>query len=173
MFGNGGRSARGDSSCDASSGEAPLRDVSPRDIAIQFLARREYSRAELATRMGAKGVESDEIHRTLDQLAEDGLQSDARFAEVFVRSRIARGQGPVRIRVDLGQRGVDEPLMTLAFEAESPDWQSLACQALAKRFDGPGATPRERAKRERFLAGRGFEFDHVRHAMTHAWREES
>jgi len=123
--------------------------------------------------MSAKGLESGDIHRTLDDLVNEGLQSDARFAEVFVRSRIARGQGPVRIRVDMGQRGVAEPLMALAFEAESPDWQHLACLALAKRFDGPGAAPRERAKRERFLAGRGFEFDHVRHAMTHAWHDET
>jgi regulatory protein len=123
--------------------------------------------------MRAKGVESEEIRTTLDDLARAGLQSDARFAEVFVRSRVARGQGPVKIRVDLGQRGISEPLMALAFETESPDWQALACQALAKRFDDPGATPRERAKRERFLAGRGFEFDHVRHAMARAWQDEA
>jgi len=151
---------------------ASARDVSPRDIAIQFLARREYSRAELESRLHAKGVESEEIRTTLDDLARADLQSDARFAEVFVRSRVARGQGPVKIRVDLGQRGITEPLMALAFETESPDWPALACQALAKRFEGPGTTPRERAKRERFLAGRGFEFDHVRHAMNWAWRDE-
>ncbi|WP_425353298.1 regulatory protein RecX [Salinicola halimionae] len=138
-------------------------------MAIQFLARREYSRVELESRMRSKGVENEEIRTTLDDLARADLQSDARFAEVFVRSRVARGQGPVKIRVDLGQRGISEPLMVLAFETESPDWQALACQALAKRFDDPGATPRERAKRERFLAGRGFEFDHVRHAMAYAW----
>ena len=162
MFGNGGGEP---------TGGAMSREVSPRDMAIQYLARREYSRAELVSRLSAKGVDSDDIHRVLDDLADEGLQSDARFAEVFVRSRIARGQGPVRIRVDMGQRGIAEPLMVLAFEAESPDWQSLACEALAKRFDGPGATPRERAKRERFLAGRGFEFDQVRHAMKHAWND--
>ncbi|MGM8931825.1 regulatory protein RecX [Salinicola halophyticus] len=163
----------GDSPRGVSPGDGSSRDASPRDVAIRFLARREYSRVELESRLHAKGVESEEIRATLDDLARDGLQSDARFAEVFVRSRVARGQGPVRIRVDLGQRGISEPLMTLAFETESPDWQALACQALAKRFDDPGATPRERAKRERFLAGRGFEFDDVRHAMACAWQDEA
>ncbi|WP_110648068.1 regulatory protein RecX [Salinicola peritrichatus] len=144
-------------------------DLSPRDLAIQLLARREYSRAELIQRLGAKGVEPAAIDATLKALAEEGLQSDARFAEVFVRSRIALGHGPLKIRVELGQRGIADSLMTPAFEAEAPDWRKLACLALAKRFDGPGATPRERAKRERFLAGRGFEFDQVRYAMNHAW----
>lgn len=161
-----------DISSQASSAAEEAPKVSPRDMAIQYLARREYARAELESRLSAKGVDGESIQRTLDALESDGLQSDARFAEVFVRSRISRGQGPVRIRVDLGQKKIDDSLMSLAFEAESPDWQVLACQALAKRFDGPGASPRERAKRERFLAGRGFEFDHVRHAMAHAWQDD-
>ncbi|WP_251977098.1 regulatory protein RecX [Salinicola avicenniae] len=144
-------------------------ELSPREIAIQFLARREYARAELAQRLAAKAVAEEAIAPALDALAADGLQSDERFAEVFVRSRIARGQGPVKIRADIRQRGIDDALTALALESEAPDWDELACQALAKRFDGPGASPRERARRERFLAGRGFEFDQVRHAMTHAW----
>ncbi|GHB20580.1 regulatory protein RecX [Salinicola rhizosphaerae] len=141
----------------------------PREIAIQFLARREYSRAELAQRLSDKGVAAEAVAPALDALSADGLQSDERFAEVFVRSRIARGQGPVKVRADIRTRGIDDALVGLALEAEAPDWQELACHALAKRFDGPGATPRERARRERFLAGRGFEFDHVRHAMKYAW----
>ncbi|KFF48080.1 recombinase RecX [Gammaproteobacteria bacterium MFB021] len=150
---------------------ADAAEIPPRERAIALLARREYSRAELEQRLAAKGVESDEIAATLDTLAAEGLQSDTRFAEIFVRSRVQLGHGPVRIRGDLAQRGIDDALAALAFEAEAPDWQDLACQALAKRFSGPGSTPRERAKRERFLAGRGFGFDQVRHAMRHAWED--
>ncbi|WP_370657022.1 RecX family transcriptional regulator, partial [Klebsiella pneumoniae] len=47
------------------------------------------------------------------------------------------------------------------------------CAALARRFTGPGDTPRERARRERFLASRGFDFDQVRHALAHAWDSTS
>ncbi len=140
-------------------------------MAIQYLARREYSRAELVQRLQSKGVAIEAIDPALDGLAAEGLQSDSRFAEVFVRSRLVRGQGPNRIRADIRQRGIDDSLTDLAFEAESPDWCELATQALAKRFDDAGASPRERAKRERFLAGRGFEFDQVRHAMQHAWED--
>lgn len=138
-------------------------------MAIQYLARREYSRAELVQRLQSKSVAEEAIAPALDQLAQDGLQSDDRFAEVFVRSRIARGQGPNKIRADIRQRGIDDAATAAAIEAESPDWRELAAQALGKRFDEAGATPRDRARRERFLAGRGFEFDHVRYAMNHAW----
>ena len=45
---------------------------SPREMAIALLARREYSRAELATRLQAKQVPADEIDVCLDELAEKG-----------------------------------------------------------------------------------------------------
>ncbi|MFW6346910.1 MAG: regulatory protein RecX [Halomonas sp.] len=150
-------------------------DATPRDDAIRLLARREHSRAELASRLAAKGHEPAAIGECLDALVEQGLQSDARFAESFLRSRLLRGQGPLKIRAELERRGIDRELMravvdaaTVA-EAGEADWHELACQTLARRFSGPGDSPRERARRERFLAGRGFDFDQVRFALDHAW----
>ncbi|GAA0636444.1 regulatory protein RecX [Halomonas beimenensis] len=146
-------------------------DTTPREDAIRLLARREYARAELRDRLAAKGHESAAIEACLTELAEQGLQSDARFAESFLRARIARGQGPVRIRAELSRRGIDDATARAAFDEaqEEVDWFALAAEALARRFAGPGAGPRERARRERFLAGRGFDFDQLRHALAHAW----
>ncbi|MCG7601444.1 recombination regulator RecX [Halomonas sp. McH1-25] len=155
------------------SGRVSPQESSPRDDAIRLLARREYARAELERRLGAKGHALDDIERALDALAAEGLQSDERFAEIFVRSRIARGQGPIKIRAELGERGIAAEQARQAFDEaqarEAVDWCALACETLAKRFTGPGEGPRERARRERFLAGRGFDFDQVRHALAHAW----
>ncbi|MDZ7854413.1 MAG: regulatory protein RecX [Halomonas sp.] len=154
----------------SSSGES-----SPRDAAIRLLARREHSRRELAERLAAQGHPSDGITECLDALAEQGLQSDTRFAESFLRSRLLRGQGPLKIRVELERRGLDREEIHYAFDeaerAGEGDWFALACEALSRRFTGPGDTPRERARRERFLAQRGFDFDQVRHALKHAWDE--
>ncbi|MCW4149682.1 recombination regulator RecX [Halomonas sp. 18H] len=146
-------------------------DSSPRDDAIRLLARREYGRQELRQRLAAKGHEPDQVEACLDELEEQGLQSDQRFAESFLRSRVARGQGPVKVRAELGQRGIDDATQAQAFDevADEVDWYELAAAVLARRFSGPGDSPRERARRERFLAGRGFDFDQLRHAMTHAW----
>ncbi|WP_136247383.1 regulatory protein RecX [Halomonas borealis] len=151
----------------------PERDTAAtlRDDAIRLLARREYAWAELRARLVAKGHDPAEVEAGLTALAEQGLQSDARFAESFLRSRVMRGQGPVRIRAELSRRGVDEATARHAFDEAGGevDWFELAAEALARRFPGPGEGVRERARRERFLAGRGFEFDQLRHAMTHAW----
>ena len=152
-------------------------ESTPRDDAIRLLARREYSRHELAERLAAKGHEPETIAECLDALAEQDLQSDARFAESFLRSRILRGQGPLKIRLDLEHRGLERELIRHAFdEAEQRgevDWFALARDALARRFSGPGDSPRERARRERFLAQRGFDFDQVRHALETAWSTDA
>ncbi|WP_192035398.1 regulatory protein RecX [Halomonas sp. YLGW01] len=142
---------------------------SPRGDAIRLLARREYSRHELESRLTAKGHTPAEVAACLDALVEQGLQSDARFAEHFVRSRIQRGQGPRKVRAELDQRGVGRETVDEALNDAEVDWFALAAETLARRFSGPGEGSRERAKRERFLAGRGFDFDQLRHAQAHAW----
>ncbi len=146
------------------------QQVSPREMAINFLARREYSRAELESRMARKEVAPEEIAACLDALAEQGLQSDARFAESFVRTRVLRGQGVRRIQSELFQRGVEQSVQRQALAdvvaQENVDWFALAADTLARRFQTPGDTPKERARRERFLASRGFEFDQIRHALA-------
>jgi regulatory protein len=146
---------------------------SPRDDAIRLLARREYSRAELVERLVRRGHEPGDINDCLAALVEEGLQSDARFAESFLRSRVMRGQGPLKIRSELERRGLDRERIRIAFsELENEvDWFALAREAVAKRFAGQGDSPRECARRERFLASRGFDFEQVRHALEHAWDE--
>ena len=155
----------------AAPGNALSNEPTPRDDAIRLLARREYSRAELAGRLAARNHDAESIQQALDALEAEGLQSDARFAESFVRSRLARGQGPMKVRAGLHERGIERELIGTVLDAAqtATDWRVLACEALAKRFDGPGATPRERARRERFLAGRGFDFEQMKYALAHAW----
>ncbi|MCC5881332.1 MAG: regulatory protein RecX [Halomonas sp.] len=145
------------------------RDTSPRDDAIRLLARREYARAELTQRLLARAHSTEAIDACLDALADEGLQSDARFVESFLRSRIARGQGPLKVRAELERRGVERGLIAAALtkaERESEvDWFELAADVLARRFSSGDGSLRERARRERFLLSRGFEFEQVRHAL--------
>ena len=133
------------------------------DVAVGLLARREHSRAELCQKLAERGFDDQAQQAALDALSQAGLQSDARFVESFIRSRIARGQGPVRIRAELGRRGVDgEQAHQGLLDAESElDWSALAEQALQKRWPQVPTEPREKAKAMRFLAQRGFPQDVV------------
>ena len=57
------------------------------------------------------------------QLVDDGLQSDERFTEAFVRSRINQGKGPARIRADLRERGINDAVIAdgLRIVGEAPE----------------------------------------------------
>ena len=142
---------------------------SARDDIIALLARREYSASELDDRLRRKGHEAEAIDTALTALQEEGLQSDARFTEHFVRSHVARGQGAIKIASALYQRGIDAAMARQALADSETDWFSLACEVLARRFSDPGHTPAEQAKRLRYLASRGFNGEQSRHALACAF----
>lgn len=141
----------------------------PYEEAIALLARREYTRNELEERLLRHEHPPEEVHALLDRLAEDNLQSDARFVEHFVRSRIARLQGPRKISAELAGRGIDREMIAQALEESDADWMALAAEALERRFDGPGDDMKARAKRQRFLASRGFDGQQCSSALRLAW----
>ena len=134
--------------------------------AMDLLARREHSRRELRDKLLARLEETGALDEVLDRLEQDGLLSDQRFAEAFVRSRINRGQGPVRLRQELMQRGVSETLIHQAIESEGADWFALAQEVALRRFGPDTASDRrELARRLRFLQYRGFTTEQCRQAL--------
>jgi regulatory protein len=145
-------------------GAKPRR--SARLAAMDLLARREHARAELRDKLLARDFPADEVAAALEALAAEGLQSDARFVEAFVRSRLGRGQGPLRILAELRQRAVAPELVDGALAGAGVDWTALARAARERRF-GPGcpADWAERARQARFLAQRGFSSEQVRGAL--------
>lgn len=136
------------------------------DVALRLLARREHSQRELRTKLSSRGYEAGEIARTLDRLAGRGLVSDERFAEVFLRSRLERGQGPLKIRAQLRERGVDAPLIDAALKKAAMDWDRCAATARSRRFgEAPPGDREEMARQARFLRGRGFSEGQVARAV--------
>jgi len=136
--------------------------------ALNLLARREHSLKELKTKLQKRYSDSccGLIDDILCVIKEDNLQSDCRFAESFIRSRVNKGQGQYRIESELQQRGVTENDIYWAFQQEPIDWLQLARNVTHKRF---GETPpldlKERAQRCRFLQYRGFSNDQIEYAL--------
>ncbi len=140
--------------------EADLAQVRAR--AIRLLARREHSRLELTRKLQQRGLDSGLISAALDDLAQEGLQSDQRYADSLINSRIGRGQGPLKIRAELNQGGVDDALVEAALKEQSPDWSALASQVRRRRFGAElPAAYEEKVRQARFLSGRGFASDTI------------
>jgi regulatory protein len=135
-------------------------------VALGLLARREHGRRELERKLTSRGFEPAVVAAVLEELETAGSLAEARFTESFVRSRVARGQGPARIRAQLAQRGVDATEVDQALRGGEVDWLEIVRAARRKRF-GP-SPPRdlaEKARQARFLTYRGFDSALVRAAL--------
>ena len=124
-----------------------------RQRAIRLLARREHTRAELTAKLMPHGT-TDEIDTVLNELAASGLQSDARFAEAFVRARSAR-LGSSSLRHTLRQKGVADDLIDSQV-ADLPAEIDRARTLWQKKFPAAPASRNEWARQARFLQSRGF-----------------
>lgn len=125
-----------------------------------MLGHREHGRLEIARKLRAKGHSAEVVDAVVTRLVALELISDVRFAEGFVRSRLQRGQGPLRIRADMRHRGIDDQLVDDVLTETGEFWQRQAEQARQKRFGE--ARPGERTtwnRQARFLSQRGFPSD--------------
>lgn len=100
------------------------------------------------------------IESVLDDLADRGLQSDRRYAECYVRSRIGKGYGYLRLVEELKQRGIGQDEIP---DLSEIDWNQSITRVYTRKYGNlPPLTPAERASRERFLRMRGFSSDEIR-----------
>ena len=137
-----------------------------RTAALALLAGRDFGRRELAERLIRKGYPATLVETVVAGLAADRSLSEERFVEQYIAQHAARGQGPVRIRAELRERGVEPAAIESALEESSADWVQSARQARLRRFGaGLPANLRERAKQARFLQYRGFSSEQIRAAL--------
>jgi regulatory protein len=143
--------------------------------AFGLLARREYSRTELASKLASRPMKKADdweppdsviLEELLDSLVERNLQSDERFAESFSRDRINRGRGPMKLRAEMRDRGISDQLQREALIELEVDWFKQAVDVRRRRFGLAKVEEfKEKARQMRFLQSRGFSQDHISHAM--------
>lgn len=142
-------------------------------VALRMLANREHSREELRRKLASKAQEGDDVEAVLDLMQSRGFQSDARFAESFVRSREQRF-GSARLRRELEERGVDSMLAGETLDSTLPaDELSRARAVWMRKF---GVAPQDRkewARQARFLQARGFTVDVIRKLLKEPFDESA
>lgn len=132
--------------------------------ALRLLARREHSRDELARKLSPYAESQEALESVVRELENKKLLSNERFAEVRAHW-LARKYGAAKIRQDLKAKGVEDDLIErISTEGELERAQAI----LARKYRVPATTREERARRARFLQGRGFSCDIIRRLVPAA-----
>jgi len=130
--------------------------------AMRMLVRREHSVFELTQKLTTKEFDRVDIEQTLGLLIEQNYQSDERFTADFIQMRFNQGKGPIKIAVDLRQRGIN------SFDLSMHDFYVLAQQIRVRKFGKQIPDDyKQQAKQKRFLQSRGFDFEQINQAFSH------
>ena len=116
-------------------------------------------------KLAQRGVDQERAAEVVGELARSGWQSDTRYVQSLVRTRVAQGFGPLRIESELENAGVADGLIREIMVAVDADWKALAVELHARKFGQVPQTGPEWQKQYRHLAGRGFEAEQIYAAL--------
>lgn len=160
------------------SGGGSGRGSSPslRARALQYLARREYSRAELRSKLLRHAQAEDDFDQAfdtsidqadtsaldalLDDLTARGWLSDERAAAQLLHVKRSRF-GTQRITHELRQKGIGEELISAALPSLKEGELEAAREVWRRKFGKLPQDAKEKGKQIRFLQSRGFSMDVV------------
>ncbi len=138
---------------------------------IDMVSRREHSSKEIASKLRNEGYSATAADSAVEKGVELRLVNDARFAESFIRMKLACGWGPVRLERELANRGIALREVSGWPEdfLEDDDVQERAMRLLSsKRIPEKNAYP----KLVRFLASRGYPLSVCKEAVSRRLSDE-
>ena len=149
----------------------PPRPIDPSDFqgcrkaALKSLARRDFCRNELRSKLVRQGYESQIAAAVIQALEESKLLDDRAYIEHFISHQSGRGQGPDRISRKLLALGLNCELVGRLIE-EGHDWAASAQEARRKKFGPLLPTVKDDIhKQSQFLRYRGFATAQIRAAL--------
>ena len=116
-------------------------------------------------KLAQRGIDRERAAEVVGELARSGWQSDTRYVQSLVRTRVAQGFGPLRIESELEGAGVADSLIRQTLVEVDADWKALAVELHTRKFGRIPQTGPEWQKQYRHLAGRGFEAEQIYAAL--------
>ena len=133
--------------------------------ALSLLARREYSKQELARRLLQYTEDPDTIPPLIEEFEQRGWLSEKRVVEQVMASR-RRRFGTRKITQELRQKGLSDDAIAGARESLKDSELDAAREVWRRKFGAPPADARDKARQMRFLQGRGFGLDTIRKVVA-------
>jgi regulatory protein len=101
---------------------------------LRILNYRFNSEAELRAKLDRKEFPRDAIDAAISRLRDERWLDDARFAAAFVRTRLRKGIGRLRIKRELQAAGVESTTIAQALDLPEHDDRAAAITAAKKRL---------------------------------------
>jgi len=129
--------------------------------ALDLLARRAHFSEELRRKLETRGFDHEEVDLVIARLTEERYLDDSAAAKGLVSGPLRRkGYGPMRVRMELVKRGLDEDLATEIVRTSFAEGETQLARRMAERWlrrRGGGREARsEREALARHLARKGF-----------------
>lgn len=135
--------------------------------AINLLARRERSQLELKRKLIARGFSKGVIDNVLTVLSKENLQNDERFVESYIRMRMNRGYGPLRILAELRKRGIAADVAGELLDTNDSVWFEQVQIARCKKFGNENPKDfQQRSKQAQFLQYKGFTGEQIKYVLS-------
>ena len=157
------------------------------DQALRRVTHREYGEEELRRKLKQYSNNKQDIDIVLEQMKQAGHLRDERFIEAYIQSRVRRGFGPVRITLELREKGIRADAIKKYLTIWQSSWLSLAKRVLEKKHS-------EKRKRlnsvqndisdeesqqayslatRRFLTYRGFDSNIIQQAISEQYSKKN
>ena len=150
-----------------------MSDTNPWNKALDLLSRREHSIYELKQKLEnrLKDLDKAELETTIQNLKDQNLLSDARFAAAVIKQKSSQGYGPKYIEMYLNSKNVSASDYDL--ESHNINWQKICEYQISKKLRSTKIDFKEREKISRFLSNRGFNYEIIKSAFTNLSNDTS
>ena len=128
---------------------------------MNALSRREHSEKEIYLKFINLVDSKNNLLEEIVKLKEEGLISNQRYAEAYIRSRFHSGFGPVRIKYELGKKGVIETTIIKAFQETDLDWDDKLKSEFKKKYESNDVKNLNVNKISKFFLYRGFDLEKI------------
>ncbi len=136
--------------------------MSAKSVAVRLLSRREHSAFEIRDKLTQRDFDEIEIEQAIIELQQGDWLSDERYAEAYIRMRQLKGFGPIRIAIELNERGVKESIVDTYLHAGDESWRQTLLRQYEKKYKSRDVEDySDKAKRIRFMQYRGFPLDMI------------
>ena len=137
-----------------------LKEISAQCIKARIealIVKRDYSTAELQKKLMLDGYQKNVRDAAVQRAVEVGLVNGSRFADVYIRSKISQGWGPLKIKTEILKKGIEVEKLSGWPDSYFSDVDEIeVAYSLAQRKHLSGKNDYE--KLVRFLATRGYSF---------------